>query len=151
MAQSLSNILVHIVFSTKKRCPFLSDYKIRNEMYSYLGGTINSLDCSVILVGGSVDHIHILCKLSRNNSVAKIIGDIKRSSSKWIKTKSNTLTKFEWQNGYGVFSIGKSELKRIKKYILEQEEHHKKRTFQDEFRLFLKSYGIIYDERYLWE
>ena len=151
MAQSLAKVLVHVIFSTKNRYPFLSDKDIRNEMHAYLGGTLNKLDSVAILVGGSSDHIHILCRLSRKYSIAKVVGDIKRASSKWIKTKGKMLTKFEWQNGYGAFSIGKSETNRIKAYITNQEEHHKKKSFQDEFRLFLKSYEIEYDERYVWD
>lgn len=151
MPQSLANVLVHIIFSTKNRYPFLSDINIRNEMHAYLGGTINNLNSQVILVGGSTDHVHILCKLSRNYSIAKVVGDIKRSSSKWIKTKGRMLAKFEWQNGYGAFSVGKSETNRLEKYILNQEIHHSKKSFQDEFRLFLQAYQIEYDERYVWD
>ncbi|MCL5027706.1 MAG: IS200/IS605 family transposase [Bacteroidetes bacterium] len=151
MPQSLANVLVHVIFSTKNRYPFLSDINIRNEMHAYLGGTINNLNSQVILVGGSTDHVHILCKLSRNYSIAKVVGDIKRSSSKWIKTKGRMLAKFEWQNGYGAFSVGKSETNRLEKYILNQEIHHSKKSFQDEFRLFLQAYQIEYDERYVWD
>ncbi len=151
MAQSLAKILIHIVFSTKNRYPFITDKILLNELHAYLGGTLNKLDSPVIVVGGSFDHVHILCKLSRKYSIAKVVGDIKRNSSKWIKTKGRMLSKFEWQNGYGAFSIGKSETNRIKAYILNQEEHHKKKTFQDEFRLFLKSYGIDYNEMYVWD
>lgn len=151
MPQSLSQVYVHIVFSTKNRYPFLADTDIRNEMHSYLGGTCNNLDCSVILVGGVSDHVHILSKLSRNISTAKLLGEIKRSSSKWIKTKNRILTKFGWQNGYGVFSICRSEIEKVKNYILNQEEHHKKISFQDEYRKFMKDYEIEYDERYVWD
>jgi len=151
MAQSLANVLVHIVFSTKNRYPFLSDKNIRDEMHAYLGGTINKLDSPVLIIGGYSDHVHILCRLSRKYSIAKVVGDAKRSSSKWIKTKGEMLTKFEWQNGYGVFSIGKSETSRIKAYISNQEEHHRKKSFNDEYRLFLKSYEVEYDERYIWD
>lgn len=151
MPQSLSNILVHIIFSTKNRYPFLSDKDIRNEMHAYLGGTCNNLDCQVIVVGGTSDHIHILSKLSKNISAAKLIGDIKRESSKWVKTKGGMLQKFAWQNGYGVFSVGKSETDKVRAYILNQAEHHRKKNFQDEFRQFMEAYEIEYDERYSWD
>ena len=151
MPQSLAQVIIHIVFSTKNRDPFLSDADIRKEMHSYLGGTCNKLDCPVIVAGGVSDHVHILLKFSRNISIAKLVGEIKRSSSKWIKTKGGMLTKFSWQNGYGVFSVGSSEIERVKSYILNQEEHHRKRSFQDEYRKFLREYEIEYDEKYVWD
>ncbi|MDP2886247.1 MAG: IS200/IS605 family transposase [Ignavibacteria bacterium] len=151
MPQSLAKVLIHIVFSTKHRYPFLTDKNIRSEMHAYLGGTCNELDCPVLTVGGVADHVHILCILSRNVSIAKLVGDVKRGSSKWIKTKGRRLTKFAWQNGYGAFSVGQSEVERVKAYIGGQEEHHRKRTFQDEYRSFLKDYGVEYDERYVWD
>ncbi len=151
MPQSLAKLLVHIVFSTKNRYPFLDDKNIRNEMHAYLGGTCNNLDCPVLTVGGVADHVHILCGLSRNLSIAKVVGEIKRGSSKWIKAKGRILTKFAWQNGYGAFSIGYTEVERVRAYIAGQEEHHKNRTFQDEYRAFLKEYGIEYNEQYVWD
>ena len=151
MPQSLAKVLVHIVFSTKNRSPFLSDKNVREEMHAYLGGTCNNLDCPVLTVGGVADHVHILCALSRNLSIAKVVGDMKRGSSKWIKTKGRMLTKFAWQNGYGVFSVGQSEVERVRQYIVGQEDHHRKKTFQDEYRSFLKEYGVNYDERYIWD
>jgi len=151
MPQSLAKVLVHIVFSTKQRCPFLTDKDIRAEMHAYLGGTCNELQCPVLIVGGVADHVHILCGLSRNMSIAKLVGDVKRGSSKWIKTKGRMLTKFAWQNGYGVFSVGQTEVERVREYIAGQDEHHRRKTFQDEYRSFLKEYGIDYDERYVWD
>ncbi len=151
MPQSLSKVLVHIVFSTKNRYPFLSEKNNRDEMHAYLGGTCNKLGCSVIIVGGASDHVHILCGLSRSYSIAEVVGDIKRSSSKWIKTKGGILKKFSWQNGYGVFSVGQSELHRVKTYIENQEGHHREKSFQDELRLFFDTYGIEYDEKYVWD
>lgn len=151
MPQSLSKVLVHIVFSTKHRYPFLVDRNIRDEMHAYLGGTCKQLDCPVLIVGGVADHIHILCSLSRNHSIAKVVGEMKRSSSKWIKTKGPALGRFSWQNGYGAFSVSQSQVDSVRKYIATQEEHHKKRAFQDEYRAFLKKYEIEYDERYVWD
>ncbi|MCX6134844.1 MAG: IS200/IS605 family transposase [Ignavibacteriales bacterium] len=151
MPQSLAKVLVHIVFSTKNRYPFLADKKIRDELHAYLGGTCNELECPVLTVGGAVDHVHILCSLSRNHSIASFVGDIKRGSSKWIKTKGRMLAKFAWQNGYGMFSVGESEMERVKQYIVGQEGHHRKKTFQDEYRSFLKEYGVNFDERYVWD
>ena len=151
MPQSLAKVLLHIVFSTKNRYPFLADKNIRNEMHAYLGGTCNEEECPVLIVGGTADHVHVLCALSRNLSTAKVVGDIKRGSSKWIKTKGRMPTKFAWQNGYGVFSVGQSDVKRVRQYIEGQEDHHRKKTFQDEYRSFLKEYGVNYDEKYVWD
>jgi REP element-mobilizing transposase RayT len=151
MPQSLANVLVHIVFSTKQRYPFLSDKDVRAEMHAYLGGTCNELECPVSIVGGVADHVHIFCALSRKITIAKLVGDVKRGSSKWIKTKGRMLTKFAWQNGYGVFSVGESEVERVRQYIVGQEDHHRKKTFQDEYRSFLKEYGVDFDERYVWD
>lgn len=151
MPQSLSKVYIHIIFSTKNRYPYLSDKQIRKKLHSYLGGTLKELDCPILTTGGVADHVHVLCMLSKNLSIAKIIGDIKRSSSKWIKTKSGLLSKFAWQNGYGVFSVGQSELERVKTYILNQEEHHRKKSFQDELRAFFKKYEVEYDEKYVWD
>ena len=151
MPQSLARVLVHIVFSTKNRYPFLADKNTRYEMHKYLGGTCNELECPVLTVGGVADHVHILCALSRNLSIAKVVGDIKRGSSKWIKTKGRMLTKFAWQNGYGVFSVGESEVERVRQYIVGQEDHHRKKIFQDEYRSFLEECGVEYDERYVWD
>ena len=151
MPQSLAKVLVHIIFSTKNRYPFLVDRSIRREMHAYLGGTCKNLDCPVLIVGGVADHVYILCALTRTLSLAKVIGEMKRESSKWIKTKGGMLTKFAWQSGYGAFSVSQSQVDRVRRYIAEQENRHRKKAFQDEFRAFLKSYEIDYDERYVWD
>jgi len=151
MPQSLARILVHFVFSTKRRYPFLADKTVRDEMHAYLGGTCNAVGCPVLIVGGVADHVHILCSLTRKLSVADVIGEVKRESSKWVKTKGIMLKKFAWQNGYGAFSVGQLEVERVRAYIAGQEEHHRKRSFQDEYREFLKEFGVDYDERYVWD
>ena len=151
MSQSLARIYTHIIYSTKHRYPFLADNSIRTEMHAYLGGTCKELNCPPIIVGGVAEHIHILCVLSKNLAVADLIGEIKRSSSKWVKTKGKLLQKFAWQSGYGVFSVSQSEVEVVRRYIARQEEHHRKKLFQDEFREFLKKYQVEYDERYVWD
>jgi putative transposase len=151
MPQSLAKVFVHIIFSTKHRQPFLVDKNVRSEMHAYLGGTCNALGSTVVTVGGFTDHVHILCLLSRNLSLAKFVGDLKRGSSKWIKTKGRQLTKFAWQNGYGAFSVSQSDIERVKEYVAGQEDHHRKKTFQDEYRIFLTEYELEYDERYVWD
>ena len=151
MPQSLAKVLLHIVFSTKNRYPFLGDKNIRDEMHAYLGGTCKALDCPVLKVGGVSDHVHILCALSRSLTIAKLVGEIKRESSKWVKTKGKILGKFAWQSGYGAFSVGQSEVERVRAYIAGQQEHHRTSTFQDEYRAFLRENGVEYDERYVWD
>ena len=120
-------------------------------MHAYIGGTCKELGCPVLTVGGVADHVHIFCMLTRNHSIAKIVGDVKRASSKWIKSKGNLVAKFAWQNGYGVFSVGQSEVERLRAYLAGQEEHHRRKTFQEEYRAFLEEYGVEYDERYVWD
>ena len=151
MSQSLANVLVHIVFSTKNRYPFLIDPDIRKEMHAYLGGTCKSLRCPVLIVGGVSDHVHILCAQSRTSSIADVVREIKQSSSKWIKTKGAIYLKFAWQSGYGIFSVSQSHVQRVRTYIERQEEHHRKKAFQDEYRAFLTMHGVEYDERYVWD
>jgi REP element-mobilizing transposase RayT len=151
MSQSLVKLYAHIVFSTKHRYPFLSDKSIRKEVHAYLGGICNTLDTQPIVVGGPADHVHILCLISKNSAVSRMVGELKRVSSIWIKTKGRALGKFRWQTGYGAFSIGRSEVARVRSYIENQERHHKAKTFQQEYRGFLEQYGIEYDEQYVWD
>src|SRR3954464_10479128 len=123
MSQSLAKILVHTVFSTKGRYPYLRDRALRMETHAYLGGILTNLSCQPIIVGGVEDHVHLLCALSRTCSPADMAREIKRSSSLWIKSKSTGLHDFSWQNGYGMFSIGFSQIPDVQQYIINQEEH----------------------------
>ena len=150
MPQSLAKILVHVVFSTKDRRPFLRDRGTRDEMHRYLGGILNELDCQSVIVGGVEDHVHLLCALSRTHTVADVIKEVKRGSSVWIKSRAG-FEDFAWQSGYGIFSIGCSQLEEVRRYIAEQEQHHAKTTFQDEFRKLLERYHVTFDERYVWD
>jgi REP element-mobilizing transposase RayT len=151
MAQSLGKILVHTVFSTKERRPFLRDQLLRDELHHVIGGILKNLDCTPIVVGGVEDHVHFLCALSRTCEPAEMVKEVKRGSSIWIKTKSAGLRDFAWQSGYGIFSIGYSQIETARKYIINQEEHHKTVSFQDEFRAFLNKYDVQFDERYVWD
>ncbi len=151
MPQSLAQIYLHIVFSTKDRQPFLQDASLRDEMHNYLGGTCNNLGCPVLRVGGVADHVHILCRFARTISVADFVQELKRESSKWVKTKSDSLQDFHWQNGYGAFSISPAHVEPVWLYIANQEEHHRAVSFQDEFRRLLKKYELEWDERYVWD
>ena len=151
MAQSLSCVYVHIVFSTKNRENLLVDGNIRKEMHAYLATILKEYECPALLVGGMGDHIHALCTLSRKATLAKIVGETKRNSSKWIKTKGSELTGFQWQNGYGAFSVSYSRVAVVRDYIAHQEQHHQRMTFQDEFRALLVKHGLEYNEQYLWD
>ena len=134
MSQSLAQIYLHIVFSTKDRRPLLQDLSIREELHRYLGGTSNSLGCPALCVGGVADHVHILCKLGRSISVSDLVKGLKQESSVWVKGKSSALREFYWQSGYGAFSVSPAHLTVLRAYIMNQEVHHRKTSFQDEFR-----------------
>lgn len=151
MPQSLAKILVHAVFSTKDLRPFLRDKNLRDELHHYIGGILNHLECQPIIVGGVEDHVHLLCALSRTLPAAEMVKEAKRGSSIRLKTKNAELQDFAWQNGYGMFSIGFSQIEVVRNYIAGQEEHHRKVSFQDEFRELLRRYEIEFDERYVWD
>ncbi len=150
MGQSLVKNYIHIVFSTKHREPLI-DSSIEAELHSYLGGMCNQLDCRVIKVGGYTDHVHILCMLSKKIALITLMEKLKSYSSKWAKTKGVRYENFYWQDGYGAFSVNPTEVDAVIKYISEQHEHHRKKTFQEEYRAFLKKYQVEYDERYVWD
>jgi len=150
MPQSLSKIILHIIFSTKNRFPFL-DSDIRRETHAYLAGICKNIGCYAHKINGTKDHVHIVCELSRTITVSSLLEELKKNSSRWIKTKGIKYQKFSWQNGYGAFSVGVSQLPALIDYVEKQEEHHRKKTFQDEFREFLRKYKIDYEERYVWD
>lgn len=150
MPQSLSKLLVHFVTSTKNRQPRLTP-AIYSELYAYVAATIQAYDCHAVKIGGTSDHIHILLALSKNHSLAKIAEEFKKSSSKWLKTQGDEFADFGWQNGYGGFSVGQSQADDVVRYIETQQEHHRKMTFQEEYREFLRKYQIPFDERYVWD
>lgn len=151
MPQSLCQVYLHMVFSTKGRRPFLQDRSVRDELHHYLGGTCNNLDCPVLRVGGTADHVHILCRLGRTVSIGELVRELKRESSQWVKSKSPMLADFYWQNGYAAFSVSPSAVEVVRDYIARQEEHHRSETFQDELRRLLREHGLEWDERYVWD
>ena len=150
MSQSLSSILTHLIFSTKNREPFIST-AVEKELHPYLASIFKSLKSPSLAIDGTSDHIHFLFSLSRVIKVSDLVDEVKTESSKWIKTKGTEFKNFHWQKGYGAFSIGQSQVPVLKRYIARQRIHHRRITFQDEYRKFLKSYGIDYDERYVWD
>lgn len=154
MSQSLSNIIVHLVFSTKDRRPHLNDQTIREQMHAELGGTSKTsktLSCPPIIVGGVEDHIHLLARQSRTIALSDWVKELKRVTSIWVKDKSPKFETFAWQCGYGAFSVSQSQLSKVIEYIQQQEEHHRKMDFKTEFREFLARHEIEFDERYVWD
>jgi len=151
MAQSLSRLWTHLIFSTKDRFPFLTDKILRREMHAYLAEMLRKHDCETLIVGGVEDHTHSLFALSRTHSIASVVKEVKRTSSGWIKDTSRKLSKFHWQGGYAAFSVSQSNLNDVIHYIENQEEHHKRVTFKDEYRAFFNAYGVEFDERYVWD
>ena len=148
MPQSLSNILIHVVFSTKTRQPVITP-NISQELWKYLGATCSAQGCPPKRVGGTADHVHILCGLSRTIQVSALAEEVKTTSSKWMKAQG--IADFAWQSGYGAFSIGQSQCDDAIAYIDRQADHHRRQTFQEEYREFLKKYQVEFDERYVWD
>lgn len=150
MAQSLAQLLVHLVFSTKNREAWLMD-DIRSELHSYIGGIVENLG-GVLLKAGSVsDHVHLLIVHPRVCAPSELVQEVKTGASRWLKTKALRSRDFHWQNGYGMFSISANHRPALETYIADQAEHHRKVTFQEEYRRLLNRYGVRWDERYLWD
>ncbi|MDY0169290.1 MAG: transposase [Thermoguttaceae bacterium] len=152
MPQSLAKVIVHIIYSTKHRKPWLHDPRIRSELYAYNATVLrNDVDSPAILINGVEDHIHILCRLSRTFAVMDVIKVSKTETTKWLKRQGQNLSDFQWQAGYGAFSVSASNVEQVKRYIAQQEEHHKRMSFQDEFRELCRRHGLEIDERYVWD
>lgn len=150
MSQSLSRNIVHLVFSTKNREPLLRA-DVRPDLHGYIGGILRQLESPAIVMNSVDDHIHILFVLSKNHALKKVVEEVKKGSSKWIKTKGEDFTEFYWQAGYGAFSVSQSNVAKVRRYIENQEDHHKMMGFQDELRAFLQKHQIEFDERFLWD
>ncbi|MGO8764543.1 MAG: IS200/IS605 family transposase [Limisphaerales bacterium] len=140
----------HLIFSTKQRRPWLTP-DIRDRVWAYPSRILQNLECHSITVGGAPDPIHILCNLTKKFPTAKVLETLKKDSSKFVKTLDSNLRDFHWQDGYGLFSVSPSHFAAVKKYVLDQEEHHETETFQEEYMRILKKYAAPYDERYLWD
>ena len=149
MAQSVSKVLLHLVFSVKNREGLIPE-NLQPQLHAYLAGACRANGSEAYRVGGTADHVHIACTLPRTLTISKLLEEIKKSSSAWIKAQNPALTGFAWQAGYGAFSLGQSQWAHIIQYIDNQPERHRKRTFKEEFIEFLERYGVEYDGRYLW-
>lgn len=150
MSQSLAQLYVHLIFSTKNREPVLAD-DVRAGLHSYLGGIFRDLNSPAIEINSEPDHAHILFTLSRTHALSDVVSQIKRGSSAWLKTQNSIYSKFHWQNGYGAFSVSQSNMEEVREYVRHQCDHHKKATFEEEFRAFLRRYNVEFDERYIWD
>jgi putative transposase len=152
MPQSLAKVIVHIIYSSKHRRPWLRDPKLRSELYAYNATILKeNVDSPAILINGVEDHIHILCLLSRKFAIMDVIKKSKTETSKWLKKQSTAYADFQWQAGYGIFSVSLSNIAEVKRYIADQEEHHKRMSFQEEFREICRRHRIEIDERYVWD
>jgi putative transposase len=150
MPQSLSKNLIHLIYSTKNRMPNLSA-DVRSDLFAYKAGILKEWECPAIRIGGVADHVHLLFHLSKNHALAKVIEEVKKGSSKWLKTRGPAFQGFHWQAGYGAFSVSQSHVDQVLRYIEGQAEHHLKRSFEDEFRMFLQRHQVEFDERYVWD
>ena len=150
MPQSISCVFIHLVFSTKYREPMLLD-TFRPDLHAYMAGILKKVDCVPVAINSVEDHIHILFILSRKIPLSQVVKEVKQSSSKWIKGQHPSVRRFTWQRGYATFSVDAKGVHIVKRYIAKQREHHGRRSFKQEYRLFLDTYGAEYDEQYVWD
>ena len=151
MSQSLSQVYLHVIFSTKERRPFLQDTDCCDAMHKCLAKISNDLGCPCLEAGGVEDHVHVLSRLSKTLSVSEFIKELKRATSAWVKETFPNMDAFYWQARYGAFSVSPSHVDPLQIYIRNQVEHHRKESYQDELRRLLRKYGIDFDERYVWD
>ena len=150
MPQSLAQLLMHLVFSTKHRERVLAD-DIRDELHAYIGGIVEQHKGTLLKAGSVEDHIHLLIAHPRTISPSDLVQEIKTGSSKWLKTKGARYANFHWQSGYGMFSLSVSHRPALEQYIGNQADHHRTFTFQEEYRRLLEKNDIAFDERYVWD
>ena len=148
MSQSLSHVIIHIIFSTKERIEIIPQATVP-KLHAYIAGIIRNHESEAFRVGGTTNHVHIACTLPKTTSQSDFIKTIKTESSKWLKKQD--VKEFHWQRGYGVFSVSSSQCDTVVAYIENQHEHHKKTTFEDEFKAFLHKYNVQYNEEFLWD
>jgi REP element-mobilizing transposase RayT len=150
MPQSLSKVLLHLVFSTKNRGDLIPD-SVEGDLHAYLAGACRGQGAEAFRAGGTANHVHIACTLPRTLTVSKLVQEIKQASSAWIKTQDPACAGFQWQAGYGAFSLGQSQLPSLVRYIERQKEHHARTTFKEELLALIRKYGVAFDERYIWD
>ena len=150
MPQSLARLHVHLVFSTKNREPFITD-AVRASLHAYMATVLRNSGCPAVLINSAVDHMHILFELGRTVAVSAAVEEVKTSSSKWLKTQGPEFSRFAWQTGYGAFSVSESNVAAVRDYIANQAEHHRVKSFQEEYRAFLTKHGVVFNERFMWD
>jgi putative transposase len=150
MPQSLVKLLVHVIFSTKNRTNLIAP-EIEDGLFGYMHGIVENNKSKLILANGTMNHVHLLISLGKVISISELVGDIKRDSSVWIKKQDPQFKNFHWQEGYGAFSVGQTQIEEVLKYISGQKEHHGEKSFENEMRGFYRKYGIEFDERYVWD
>lgn len=150
MVQSLSQVWLHLVFSTKDRKTYLQNADFQEEMFRMLSYEVDQIGCCPVQSGGWIDHVHVVCGLSRTMSVSKLVEHLKTETSIWAKKQSHNLSSFAWQTGYGAFSVSHSNLEKVIRYVQRQEEHHRRSSFQDEFRELCRKHAIEIDEQFVW-
>jgi len=150
MSQSLVKNLIHLVYSTKYRKPWLPA-AVRANLYAYQAGIFKNLESPALVIGGTEDHVHALFSLSKNHALKTPVQEVKQDSSTWMKSEGSKNADFHWQAGYAGFSVSPSNAEDVRRYIERQEEHHREMSFQEELRVLLRRHGIQFDERYLWD
>ncbi len=150
MPQSLASLHIHLIFSTKNREPFIHDH-VHDSLHRYMATVLQNFDCPPVLINSVADQTHILFELGRTVSVANAVEEVKKTSSRWIKTEGNEFAAFAWQAGYGAFAVSESNVPVVREYIANQQEHHRKKSFQEEYRSFLERHNVAFDERYVWD
>ena len=149
MSQTLVSLLVHLVFSTKNRADLIAP-EIETDLFAYMSATLKNRGSPCLAINGTTNHVHLLLSLSKNDALSVVVRELKKSSSKWIKSRGVEFKDFVWQDGYGAFSVGQSNVAALKLYIARQKEHHRGRSFEEELLALLEKYGVRYDEEYLW-
>ena len=150
MPQSLAKLYVHLVFSTRNRERVLVDDD-RLDLHAYMGGILNGLGCIPLEINTEPDHTHILFILGRTVALSEVVGGLKKSATDWLRARSPRYAGFHWLAGYGAFSVSQSAVEVVRRYIRNQREHHRVKSFQDEHRAMLIKHGVEFDERYVWE
>ena len=150
MPQSFVSLHMHVVFSTKNRAPMIAN-DLQPRLLEYIGGILRGCDSALIAAGGMPDHIHLLCSLGKQSSIAEIVRTVKCNSSKWVHETFEQQRQFAWQRGYGAFAVSYSNIEEVRRYLANQADHHARRSFKDEMRALLERHNIEYDERYLWD
>jgi REP element-mobilizing transposase RayT len=150
MPQSLARLHIHLIFSTKNRERIISD-RVRDSLHAYMATVLQNLGSPPVLINSVEDHVHVLFELARTVAVSSAVEDVKKASSKWIKTQGGEFAGFAWQAGYGAFAVSESNVPAVREYIANQQEHHRKKSFQEEYRAFLERHQVAFDERYIWD